>query len=205
MQTKAVFLDALGTLVELDPPWIHLAGVLGVEPDQRLERAVRKEMAYYREHAHEGTDEAALADLRRRCAAVLSEELGRQVSVEAMMDSIRFRAFPDALPALGGLRARGLALVCVSNWDVSLTEVLERCGLGTALDGVVSSAGSGARKPDPAIFGPALELAGCSPAEAAARRRHRGRGRCRGARRGHPLSASRPRRRRRHRLTRRDR
>ena len=28
------------------------------------------------------------------------------------------------------------------------------------------SAGSGARKPDPAIFAPALELAGCEPREA---------------------------------------
>ncbi len=53
----------------------------------------------------------------------------------------------------------GLRLVCVSNWDVSLPEVLERCGLGGALDGVVTSALAGVRKPDPAIFAPALELA----------------------------------------------
>ena len=56
--------------------------------------------------------------------------------------------------------------MCVSNWDVSLPEVLERCGLDGALDGVVSSAEAGVRKPDPAIFTPALELAGCAPAEA---------------------------------------
>jgi len=30
----------------------------------------------------------------------------------------------------------------------------------------VSSAGAGVRKPDPAIFAPALELAGCRPDEA---------------------------------------
>ena len=44
--------------------------------------------------------------------------------------------------------------------------MLERCGLGGLLDGAVSSAVAGARKPDPAIFAPALELAGCGPDEA---------------------------------------
>jgi putative hydrolase of the HAD superfamily len=166
MQTKAVFLDALGTIVELEPPWPHLAAALGVEPDERLVAAVRKEMDYYGAHAHEGTDPAALADLRARCAALLSRELDREVGVEQMMSSIRFRAYPDAAPALAALRERGLALVCVSNWDISLPEVLERCGLGGAVDGVVTSAGVGARKPDPAIFAPALELAGCTAAEA---------------------------------------
>jgi len=82
------------------------------------------------------------------------------------MASIRFRAYPDVAPTLAALRRRGLALVCVSNWDFSLPQVLERCGLGGALDGVVTSAGSGVRKPDPAIFAPALALAGCGPAEA---------------------------------------
>ncbi len=166
MQTKAVFLDALGTTVEVEPPWIQLASELEVEVDEGLVAAVRKEMAYYRAHAHEGTDEGALAELRLRCAELLATELGRPVSVEQMMASIRFRAYPDAPPALARLRHRGLTLVCVSNWDISLSEVLERCGLGGVFNGVVSSAISGHRKPDPAIFGAALRLAGCSPAEA---------------------------------------
>jgi putative hydrolase of the HAD superfamily len=163
--TRAVFLDALGTLVELEPPWAHLAKAIGVDPDL-AKRAFRAEMAYYREHAHEGSTAELLAELRERCAALLSSELGHEVTVEAMMDSIRFRAFPDSGPALASLRARGLRLICVSNWDVSLPAVLERCGLGSALDGVVTSAGAGARKPDPAIFTGALALAGCEPGEA---------------------------------------
>jgi putative hydrolase of the HAD superfamily len=43
---------------------------------------------------------------------------------------------------------------------------MERCGLADLLDGAVSSAVAGARKPDPAIFAPALELAGCGPDQA---------------------------------------
>ena len=163
MKTRAVFLDALGTTVELDPPWTHLARALDVEVDDELVDAVRQEMAYYKEHAHEGTDEATLADLRARCADLLSFTLDREVGVETMMDSIRFQAAPGAAAAIAVLRGRGLKLACVSNWDISLPQVLERCGLGDGFDGVVTSAGAGARKPDPAIFSPALELAGCEP------------------------------------------
>jgi FMN phosphatase YigB (HAD superfamily) len=163
---RAVLLDALGTLVELEPPWLHLAAALEVEPDDRLLAAVRAEMRYYREHSDEGRDAESLADLRRRCATVLSRGLGRQVGVETMMSAIRFRAFDDAAPALAELRRMGLRLVCVSNWDVSLPEVLARCGLDGKLDAVVTSAGTGARKPDPSIFEAALRIAGCSAAEA---------------------------------------
>jgi putative hydrolase of the HAD superfamily len=164
--TRAVLLDALGTLVELEPPWIHLAEALRIPADERLVGAMRAEMSYYRGHSHEGRDPASLADLRGRCAAMLSRELGLEVTVETMMGAIRFRPFPDAAPALAELRALGLRLICVSNWDVSLPGVLARCGLAGALDGVVTSAEAGARKPDPAIFEPALRLARCAASEA---------------------------------------
>src|SRR5213592_3157160 len=94
--TRAVLLDALGTLVELEPPWTHLASNLGLDPDEHLVAAFRAEMAYYRDHSDEGRDEESMADLRRRCAEVLSAELGRGVTVEEMMAAIRFRAFADA-------------------------------------------------------------------------------------------------------------
>jgi len=165
--TKAVFLDALGTLVELEPPWIGLRASLGdAVPEQRLVGAVKAEMAYYKEHSHEGRDEASLGDLRARCAAVLSERLGRRVSAQTLVDSIRFQAYADAAPALAALRDRGLRLVCVSNWDVSLARVLERCGLAAGLDAVVSSAEAGSRKPEPGIFVAALGAAGCEASEA---------------------------------------
>ncbi|HEY7121045.1 MAG TPA: HAD-IA family hydrolase [Solirubrobacterales bacterium] len=167
MMVRAVFLDALGTLVALEPPWISLRNRVPAEvSDERLEKALRAEMAYYREHAHEGRDEASLADLRERCAAIVSEKLGLEVSVDELVDAIRFEAYPDAAPALRELRDRGTRLVAVSNWDCSLPAVLDRVGLRELLDGVVSSAGAGARKPDPAIFASALELAGCGPEEA---------------------------------------
>jgi putative hydrolase of the HAD superfamily len=164
---RAVFLDALGTLVELEPPWLSLRDRVTEEvSDELLEEALRAEMAYYRDHAQEGRDRASLTDLRERCAAIVSEKLGVEVTVDELVEAIRFDAYPDAAPALRELREGGLRLVAVSNWDCSLPAVLAHCGLGELLDGAVSSAVAGARKPDPAIFERALELAECRPDEA---------------------------------------
>ena len=164
---RAVFLDALGTLVELEPPWISLRRRIPARvSDERLEAALRGEMAYYRDHAHEGRDDASLADLRERCAALVSEQIGVELTAEELVDAIRFEAYPDAAPALRELRDRGETLVAVSNWDCSLPDVLDRVGVGELLDGSVSSAAAGARKPDPAIFELALELARVGPDEA---------------------------------------
>jgi HAD superfamily hydrolase (TIGR01549 family) len=164
---RAVFLDALGTLVELEPPWISLRERVPPEvSDEKLMAALRAEMAYYRDHAHEGRDAASLAELRERCAAIVSEKLGLEISVDELVEAIRFFAYPDVVPALSGLRDRGVTLVAVSNWDCSLPRVLERCGLDGLLDGTVTSAGTGSRKPEPGIFDAALELAGCQPSEA---------------------------------------
>lgn len=165
--TRVVFLDALGTLVDLEPPWEHLRAVV---PDrlgeERLRRAVRAEMDYYRAHAHEGADERSLTELRERCAAMLSADLGVEVSAPELVAAMRMRAYPDAEPALRALSEAGVPRIVVSNWDRSLPEVLERCGLAPLLDGSFSSAQAGAPKPDPAIFRLALEAAGCEPADA---------------------------------------
>ncbi|MDX6632439.1 MAG: hypothetical protein QOG26_444 [Solirubrobacterales bacterium] len=165
--TEAVFFDVLGTLVELEPPWLTLREAVGDDvPEEKLIRAVKLEMAYYKEHSHEGRDPASLAELRGRCAELLTRELGVEVTLDELIAAIRFHPYPDAAPALAALRGRGLRLVAVSNWDSSLTAVLDRCGLAEALDGAVSSAEAGASKPDPAVFLRALELAGCEPERA---------------------------------------
>jgi putative hydrolase of the HAD superfamily len=171
---RAALLDALGTLVELERPWPHLVAELGArgvavsEDDAR--RAMLAEMAYYRDHHDDAVDEPHLEDLRRRCAGIVRAELGIALAVEeveaAMLAAIRFRAYPEVPVVLRELRARGAAVVVVSNWDVSLHDVLARTGLRELVDHVVTSAEFGAAKPDPAIFHHALELAGAPAAEA---------------------------------------
>lgn len=157
----------MGTLVHLIPPGPALAAALGVDL-QTAERAFHAEVGYYLEHQLEGSDPASLTDLRERAAAVLADAAGvpREGAVEALMGSLRFEAFADAAPALEQLRARGIRLVVVSNWDWSLTDVLGGAGLLPLLDGVITSAEAGASKPDRAIFDAALKAAGCSAAEA---------------------------------------
>lgn len=158
-RTHAVLLDALGTLVKLEPPWDHLTG----DDPARARSAVRAEMSHYREHAHEAVDARSLSGLRVECAALLGQGLGRRVGVDELMGAIRFRAFDDAAPALETLRGLGLRLVCLSNWDYALPEVLERVGLLSLLDGVVTSAGVGVRKPGLEIFAAGLRAADCPP------------------------------------------
>lgn len=170
-----MLLDALGTLVELAPPAPRLVRALAargweVSLDQ-AERAIAAEIAFYRAHLDEGADPESLEGLRRRCAQAMREELpGVELDAdgltEALLASLRFQAYPDARPALSELRSRGLRLVVASNWDVSLPAVLERLELAQLLDGVVTSAAVGARKPEPAVFREALRVAGVDPSEA---------------------------------------
>ncbi len=172
----AIVLDALGTLVALEPPApllrIELAQRFGLEVSEReAAHAISAEIAYYRAHLDDGRDEPGLQGLRRRCAGVLREALppaGLELDplLDALLASLRFTAFADAGPALQAARSRGQRLVVASNWDVSLHGVLRSLELEPLLDGIVTSAEAGARKPAPAVFERALALAGARPDEA---------------------------------------
>jgi putative hydrolase of the HAD superfamily len=171
---SAVLLDALGTLVEFEKPWPHLTdelaarGVVVAEQDARA--AMLAEMAYYRAHHGEAGDWPGLKDLRRRCAGVVQERLGTSLPLAAVEDAllaaIRFRAYPEVPAVLARLRAAGARLAVVSNWDISLHDVLERTRLRALVDVVVISAELGAAKPDPAIFRAALDRLGATATEA---------------------------------------
>lgn len=178
MKVRAVLLDALGTLLELEPPASALRAELSARFGLRVdaagaERAMAAEMAYYRAHHQEGRDRESLDRLRGRCAEVVRAELGEVAArldavelQEALLASLRFKTYPEVPPALERLRARGCRLVVVSNWDCSLPDVLARAGLAERVDGVVTSAQVGAAKPSPAIFARALAVAETPPAAA---------------------------------------
>ena len=173
--TRAVLLDALGTLVELPPPGPALVEELAargarVRPAEAA-WAIGAEIAFYRAHMHHARDVEALEDLHGRCTEVLRSALpaharGVDDLRGALLAALRFRPYPEVPAALTAWRAAGLRLVVASNWDVSLHAVLERTGLAPLVDGAVTSAELGAAKPDPALFAAALEVAGV-PAEEA--------------------------------------
>lgn len=172
---RAVFLDALGTLIRLREPWPALRELLrrrnGVEvslADAR--RAMLIEMGFYRANCVRAGDRDSLEALRGECAEILRAELALDLPVDALiptlLDALRFEPFADTVPALRTWRASGLRIIVVSNWDVSLHDVLRRTHLDVLVDGIVCSAEVGRAKPDPAVFVAALELAGVAAQEA---------------------------------------
>jgi putative hydrolase of the HAD superfamily len=177
---RALLLDALGTLVWLENPGPalreELAARHGIEVTQtQAAEAMAREIGYYRAHIDEGRDVASLASLRRRCAEVVraalpeSEQLA-QLPVDeltgTLLAALRFSTFADVRPVVSAARAAGLRVVVVSNWDVSLAEVLGRLELTPLFDAVVTSAHVGARKPAAEIFTRTLAVAGVQAGEA---------------------------------------
>lgn len=71
-----------------------------------------------------------------------------------------WEVYPDALPTLEALRARGVRIAVISNWDERLPDLLDGLGLAGRLDAVVRSSDVGYEKPDPRIFFAALERLG---------------------------------------------
>jgi putative hydrolase of the HAD superfamily len=176
-RVRAVLLDALGTLLRLRPPAPALREELAARGlrigEEAAQAAIAAEIGYYRAHCLEAGNRASLADLRRRCARVLRDALGPSAAdlpldaVEiALLGALRFEPFPDVLPALRRLRAAGVRLVVVSNWDVSLHDRLAETGIDALVQGAIASAQLGVAKPAPGIFAHALTLAGV-PADSA--------------------------------------
>ena len=174
---KAVLLDVLGTLVELESPGPALREEIerrtGTDVgDERANAAFAAEIGYYLAHHIEGRDMEAVEGLRDRCA----EEIRRTLALdgldhatarEAMLAALRFRAFPDALAtaarAEGARRPRRWRPATGTRRCPRRSSAPASRPISTAPSPRPSS---GPPKPDPAVFEAALELAGCEPGEA---------------------------------------
>jgi putative hydrolase of the HAD superfamily len=170
----AVTVDAMGTLVELHEPVERLARALqgrGVERSrEHVAEAFRKEVDYYLLHKLSATDSTSLAALRRECARVFLEaadaDLDPAEFSPAFVEAMVFRPLDGAVAALERLRAAGLSLACVSDWDIGLREQLAKVGLDHLFDVVLTSAEAGAPKPEPALFREALSRLRVEPGRA---------------------------------------
>jgi putative hydrolase of the HAD superfamily len=171
---QAVLLDALGTLVRLEDPVGGLVAALAAR-DVRVgapeaAAAMRAEIAFYRAEHHRAGTRAALEALRDDCARVVEEHLATGLPHAevraALLEAIRFVPFPEVPAALDALAARGIGLAIVSNWDVSLHDVVEGLGWTPRFAAVVTSAELGAAKPDPRPFVAALDALGVAPGRA---------------------------------------
>jgi len=85
--------------------------------------------------------------------------------MEAFASPDAWEPFADVHSTLTRLRSVGLSLGVVSNWSVALHGILTGLDLHDYFDFVITSAEVGVEKPDPAIFGPAMEAAGVCASE----------------------------------------
>jgi len=167
-ELDAVTIDAMGTLVELESPVDRLQAALaerGIErASEEVAAAFKTEIEYYLAHKLEARDTDSLAELRHECARVFLEAACAGIEPAefspAFVDAMVFQPLDGSVDALLSLRAAGLALACVSDWDIGLGEQLEKIRLSRHFDLVLTSAEAGAPKPDPAIFSEAVERMG---------------------------------------------
>ena len=83
-----------------------------------------------------------------------------EVLTEVADRRISFNPYPESEEVLEELRALGVPLYVVSNWDIELESVLEEAGWMHFFDGVIASAVFGVEKPQREIYEEALRVSG---------------------------------------------
>ena len=169
-ELDAVTLDAHGTLVVLADPVPALKSELSERGVERTPEAVlagfQAEVAHYAPRASEGHDEESLVRLQRECVRVFLEAVGADLDPDefapAYVGALHFDVLPGVFEALERLRALGLELAVVANWDLSLYRLLEEGGLARYFKVVVHAA----RKPAPDGLLRALGELGIDPGRA---------------------------------------
>jgi REG-2-like HAD superfamily hydrolase len=175
---RAVFLDIGDTVMRPNPSWEHVYAIafdeFGVQVEiDDLREALRR--AYHHggwgfEGGFEPTEETSYRRTVEIDAAAIAE-LGvgpmpdaffRRLS-ELFLVVSNWHVFPDVMPALDGLRERGLIIGAVSNWVWQLPELLHSLRLVAHFDFIAASARIGFEKPHPRIFEWALAEAGVDP------------------------------------------
>jgi len=180
---KAVFFDLYHTLLGYDPPREVLqAGALqefGIEVSPELLRRpmIVADEYIYREHSRLSLGKRSKeeqATVWAQYERILLQEAGIEADdrlIPGLVGKMRQFAlkqvlFDDVLPALAGLKKRGLILGLISNVDQDITAMLDRLKLTAWLQVVVTSLDTGFNKPSPEIFQEAVKRAGVQPAEA---------------------------------------
>ena len=152
-ELDAVTLDAHGTLVRLADPVPALQKVLAERGVERTPEVVlagfRTEAAHYTPRAGDGHDEQSLQQLQEECAGIFLAAIDAQLDpvefAPAYVGALHFTVLPGVPESLERLRALGLELAVVANWDLSLRRLLDEVGLARHFTVVVHAA----RKPAP--------------------------------------------------------
>lgn len=165
-----VLFDAGGTLVRIHADRLAVAlRVRGADP-RDLGDAFWRTLVRLEDEFGPSAEEFSgwwsrwLAHLAGRCgvpAHVMVEAYWEADHAQHLWDD----PLPGAAACLARLRGAGIRVGVVSNADGRIAEALGRAGLAQLLDVIVDSAVVGVHKPNPAIFGYALEPLGLEAAE----------------------------------------
>jgi putative hydrolase of the HAD superfamily len=181
MTYRAVFFDAGETIVHAHPSFPELLTAVLADDGYTVDPIeVREGITLVAEHFARASDERLLwttsphaskafwlgvyrgflERLRLPTDGGLPERL-----YGAFTDRSNYRLFDDVLPTLRDLRAAGLRLGVISNFEEWLERLLDDLGVASLLEVQVISGIEGIEKPDPAIFELALSRMAL-PAEA---------------------------------------
>ena len=174
-----VFFDAGGTVLRLRAPVgeVYAAAVArrghpvearAIEPAFR--EAWRRSLERRRAAQYASSD----AVLREEWRAIVAESFGglvpAGVAAAAFEELYEYFSGPEpwlvaegARETFGSLRASGVRLGLLSNWDARLPDCLERLGVGSWFDPQVISYAVGVEKPHARIFEEAARRAGAGP------------------------------------------
>lgn len=172
---RAVFFDAGETLLSPRPSWSELSAIVlrdrghdvGVDS---LRLAWRHTAQHFLRAADEGRTFSTSHDESHRFWTNLYHDLleylgihdpdAPEVLYETFSDPSNYELFDDARPTIEELRARGIRLGVISNFESWLRQMLERLDIAHLFDVLAISGDLGWEKPDPRIFKWALEEAG---------------------------------------------
>jgi putative hydrolase of the HAD superfamily len=177
---RAVFLDIGDTVMRPNPSWEHIYAIAFEEHGISVEIGALRDAlreAYHHggwgfEGGFEPTEETSYrrtveidrAAIRELGIGDVPESFFRRLSELFLLVS-SWHVFDDVMPALDGLKERGLVIGAVSNWVWQLPELLHSLELVSHFDFIAASARVGFEKPHPGIFSWALEQAGVAPDE----------------------------------------
>lgn len=181
---RAVFFDVGNTLVYAEPSVSEvcrqvLARAGHIRDLHLIDSFMPLVDAYYEERYAEDdafwTDEERTSSVWVGMYSLLCRKLGIEDEAVAVARAVydefgrpdRWALYGDVRPAFSRLRAAGIRVGVISNWDSRLVALLRGLGLGDLLNDIVSSADVGLHKPDPRIFELACARIGVAPQDAA--------------------------------------
>jgi putative hydrolase of the HAD superfamily len=180
---RAIFVDVGFTMLEPHPSVVDIAAdacaSLGIAVDREglLRQLPTAEVALrtkVRAQPQTWADETAIAGVWRTyfttmlgpCLADAPEQTRAAVIEEVLRREDHFASYalyPDVVPVLRLLHARGYTLGVISDWSISLGSILHAHGLNQYFDFAVVSAALRHAKPHPELFETALQRANAIP------------------------------------------